>query len=90
MQMPDQGGVQHTQIIFQVPGIGKGHLTWWRRLTTQLMVEALYRGFLQVGKLTDMSGSCAQADQMNRFPDLCGIGAEFYAARTRVGLCSTM
>ena len=75
MQSPDQSGLQHAPIIFPVPDIGKGRLSRRRRLATQLLVEAFYRGFIQLGQLADMPGTGAKTDQMNRFLDLCGIGA---------------
>ncbi|MEN8167583.1 MAG: hypothetical protein ABFR65_08935 [Pseudomonadota bacterium] len=73
-------------IIFPVPGIGKGHLPRRRRLATQLMIEAFYRGFIQLGQLTDMSGTGAKTDQVDRFLDLCGMDAERYPAPGRVCL----
>lgn len=75
IQVPDYGGVEHAQLILQVPGVGEGRLTRRGWLTLQLSIETVDGFFLQSGNMENETGTSAEPDQFSCFKDSCSLTA---------------
>jgi len=73
MQMPHQGGLQHSQIIVPVPGVGKRRLARWGGVAGDLVIEAFDEFLLESGQPPYQAGPSSQLYQMCGFCDLCSV-----------------
>jgi len=84
MQVPHQGGLQHSQIIVPVPGLGEGRLARRGGVAGDLAIEAFDEFLLESGQPPYQAGPGSQLYQMRGFRDLCGVVKDLNAGIVRI------